>query len=98
MFSDLFKLSLQVLLYDFFSDSPAAPADWKALCKTCLAEHQATSDTLERDHAILQMELKCLYVGLTRAREHVWIWDSTFRGEAFEVRLYYDSLEVDSRL
>lgn len=41
---------------------------------------------LEACDAIIQSELKCLYVGLTRAREHVWFWDSTDQGVAFEVR------------
>lgn len=43
---------------------------------------------LEVCDAILQSELKCLYVGLTRAREHVWFWDSTDKGDAFEVRVF----------
>ncbi|KAG8963306.1 hypothetical protein FRC00_006949 [Tulasnella sp. 408] len=35
-------------------------------------------------HAILQTELKCLYVGMTRARERVWFWDSGSKGDAFQ--------------
>ncbi|KAG9003760.1 hypothetical protein FRB90_011125 [Tulasnella sp. 427] len=77
-----------VLLYNFFTDSPATPTDWRALLKAGLTESDTTSnDILERQHAILQTELKCLYVGLTRARKNVWIWDSGSQGESFEALL-----------
>lgn len=38
-----------------------------------------------RRHSILQSELKSFYVGLTRARERVWIWEETYNGHAMEV-------------
>lgn len=38
-----------------------------------------------RRHSILQSELKCLYVGLTRARERVWIWEESSEGHVMEV-------------
>ncbi|KAG8918121.1 hypothetical protein FRC01_002041 [Tulasnella sp. 417] len=73
-----------VLLYDFFADSSASPNDWKALLKACTPNRVVDLETFERCHAILQAELKSLYVGLTRARERVWIWDSSNDGDAFQ--------------
>ncbi|KAG8942983.1 hypothetical protein FRC04_003269 [Tulasnella sp. 424] len=57
-----------VLLYNFFSDSPATATDWRGLLRA--QQENKTFD--ERRHSILQSELKSLYVGLTRARERVW--------------------------
>lgn len=39
----------------------------------------------DRRHSILQSELKKLYVGLTRARERVWIWEESSNGRIMEV-------------
>ncbi|KAG8897189.1 hypothetical protein FRB99_008378 [Tulasnella sp. 403] len=86
-----------VLLYDFFADSPASPRSWRALCQ---AAFDGNFD--EKRHAVLQSELKCLYVGLTRARYRVWLWDRTDVGidmeawekqgrELFSKRLYEDA-------
>lgn len=74
-----------MLLYDFFNDSLASPSDWRALAQTL--DGSAAGPFDERSHAILQSEFKCLYVGITRAREHVWIWDSTLKGQPLEVPL-----------
>lgn len=41
----------------------------------------------DRRHSILQSELKSLYVGLTRARERVWIWEESSNGCIMEVTL-----------
>lgn len=38
-----------------------------------------------RRHSILQSELKSLYVGLTRARERVWVWEESGNGYIIEV-------------
>ncbi|KAG8948833.1 hypothetical protein FRC04_009298 [Tulasnella sp. 424] len=73
-----------VLLHDFFADSQASPDDWEALLEACNPTRAMDFETFERHHAILQAELKCLYVGITRAREHVWVWDSSSRGDAFQ--------------
>jgi superfamily I DNA/RNA helicase len=57
-----------VLLYDFFASSPASTKQWRVI----------NSDNL-RDfdkHQILESELKRLYVAITRARHHCWIWES----------------------
>ncbi|KAG8905111.1 hypothetical protein FRB99_000675 [Tulasnella sp. 403] len=71
-----------ILLYEFFSDSAALPSNWRALCTAAAPESTTPFD--EKTHAILQSELKCLYVGLTRARERVWLWDSTDNGSTLE--------------
>lgn len=43
-------------------------------------------DLSDLGHSVLRTELKCLYVGLTRARMQVWIWDTSDKGDAFKVR------------
>ncbi|KAG9004067.1 hypothetical protein FRB90_011077 [Tulasnella sp. 427] len=80
---------LQVLLYDFFEDSQASPKHWKALLKATRSAN--LKDTGQLD-AILQTELKSFYVGMTRARERVWFWDSGSKGEAFQSALVEHNL------
>ncbi|KAG8926503.1 hypothetical protein FRC01_008764 [Tulasnella sp. 417] len=72
-----------VLLYDFFTDSTATATDWRAIL------HSQHEDRMfdERKHSILQSELKSFYVGLTRARERVWIWDRSRKGQDMEMLL-----------
>ncbi|KAG9016355.1 hypothetical protein FRB90_003160 [Tulasnella sp. 427] len=72
-----------VLLYDFFTDSTATATDWRAVL---LSQH-ADRVFDERKHSILQSELKSFYVGLTRARERVWIWDRSRKGQDMETLL-----------
>lgn len=43
----------------------------------------------DRRHSILRSELKSLYVGLTRARERVWIWEESGEGRAMEVMTWF---------
>ncbi|KAG8982207.1 hypothetical protein FRB93_008303 [Tulasnella sp. JGI-2019a] len=77
-----------VLLYDFFADSPASAADWRVIL-TALDESERHGIPAPRfdetRHAAIQSELKFLYVGLTRARKHVWLWDSSSIGDAMKV-------------
>jgi ATP-dependent exoDNAse (exonuclease V) beta subunit len=37
-------------------------------------------------HAVICTELKELYVGLARARNHCWIWDLSEKAEPMKVR------------
>ncbi|KAG8908799.1 hypothetical protein FRB99_003037 [Tulasnella sp. 403] len=72
-----------VLLYDFFYDSPCSTKDWEAVARDL--SDPATSGSYYRPfdryrYAIMQSELKTLYVGLTRARERVWLWDISDKG------------------
>ncbi|KIO30532.1 hypothetical protein M407DRAFT_20420 [Tulasnella calospora MUT 4182] len=78
------KRTGMVLLYDFFANSQAQPKDWRALLKATRSTQSTATGDMDRLHAILQTELKCLYVGMTRARERVWFWDSGYKGDAFE--------------
>ncbi|KAG8912744.1 hypothetical protein FRC00_003886, partial [Tulasnella sp. 408] len=72
-----------VILYDFFTDSPASVRDWRAML---LAETEERVFDDKR-HSILRSELKSLYVGLTRARERVWIWEESGEGRAMQALL-----------
>ncbi|KAG8937366.1 hypothetical protein FRC00_006484 [Tulasnella sp. 408] len=72
-----------VLLYDFFHDSPATATDWRAMHHAELREKPFD----ERRHAILRTELKALYVGLTRAKARVWFWDRSIKGIDLEILL-----------
>ncbi|KAG8929887.1 hypothetical protein FRC02_004920 [Tulasnella sp. 418] len=66
-----------VLLYNFFLDSPASASDWRVILN-CIHNRSSSAPVFdELRHAAIQTELKFLYVGLTRARDRVWIWDSS---------------------
>ncbi|KAF8323810.1 hypothetical protein DL93DRAFT_2222704 [Clavulina sp. PMI_390] len=55
-----------VLLYNFFSSSPASTSKWRVV----------HSDVRDMDkYRTVEGELKRLYVALTRARYHCWIWE-----------------------
>lgn len=69
-------------MYNFFEDSLATATDWRAL----LHSQQDGKPFDERRHSILQMELKSLYVGLTRAKERVWIWNRSEKGREMQAR------------
>ncbi|KAG9044656.1 hypothetical protein FS837_007753 [Tulasnella sp. UAMH 9824] len=72
-----------VILYDFFDNSLATATDWRAILH---AERRGKLFD-EKRHAILRTELKVLYVGLTHARECVWIWDQSTKGVDLETLL-----------
>src|SRR5258706_5194908 len=77
-----------VLLYDFFKDSPTSTADWCVILNRvepmdCGGISAPRFDELR--HTSVCSELKFLYVGLTRARNQLWIWDSSDRGEPMRV-------------
>ncbi|KAG8939076.1 hypothetical protein FRC04_007029 [Tulasnella sp. 424] len=83
-----FDDSRKVLLFNFFTDSPATATDWRAMF-LARSEGRVFDD---RRHSILQSELKSLYVGLTRARERVWIWEESSNGCIMEALLTGSSL------
>lgn len=77
-----------VLLYDFFADSPASAADWRVVLNMLDESLRPGIPPPRFDdvrHAAIQTELKFLYVGLTRARKYIWIWDSSSTGDAMKV-------------
>ncbi|CAG8826113.1 14456_t:CDS:2, partial [Racocetra persica] len=55
-----------VLLYNFFTDSPAG-LKWRVI--------EGIRNFSHENHYILCSELKHLYVAVTRARQHIWIFD-----------------------
>ncbi|KAG9121518.1 hypothetical protein FRC07_002483 [Ceratobasidium sp. 392] len=57
-----------VLIYDFFSKSPAPSSAWDHLLGNARGNHSPPP--------VLCSELKLLYVAMTRARRRCWIWDS----------------------
>ncbi|KAG9047262.1 hypothetical protein FS837_002665 [Tulasnella sp. UAMH 9824] len=77
-----------VLLFNFFTDSPATVTDWRAMF---LAQKEGRQFD-HRRHSILQSELKSLYVGLTRARERVWVWEESGNGCIIEALLAASNL------
>ncbi|KAG8711949.1 hypothetical protein FRC08_015211 [Ceratobasidium sp. 394] len=73
-----------VLIYNFFTQSAASFEDWQFV--TGLPEHKR-----KREHELvvppaLCLELKLLYVAITRARKRCWIWDS---GETYDAMKSY---------
>lgn len=82
-----------VLLYNFFTDSSAADTDWRAM----LFAKQENRHFNARRHSILQSELKSFYVGLTRARERVWIWEESYDGYDMETLLVTNNLATSHK-
>ncbi|KAF8319670.1 P-loop containing nucleoside triphosphate hydrolase protein [Clavulina sp. PMI_390] len=69
-----------VLMYGFFEDGAAQDSQWRVVLNAI--EGEKNVPTLDgRKHAIVNTELKNLYVGITRARHHCWIWDSSVAAE-----------------
>ncbi|KAF0550861.1 p-loop containing nucleoside triphosphate hydrolase protein [Gigaspora margarita] len=63
-----------VLLYNFFTESPAGEGWGLILSAIEGFSGYVRAFSYER-HYILSSELKHLYVAVTRAREHIWIFD-----------------------
>ncbi|KAG8732510.1 hypothetical protein FRC10_000885 [Ceratobasidium sp. 414] len=68
-----------ILIYNFFSQSPAPFEDWQFV--TGLPEHKRRRERELVVPLVLCLELKLLYVAMTRARKRCWIWDS---GEIYD--------------
>ncbi|KAF8594602.1 P-loop containing nucleoside triphosphate hydrolase protein [Ceratobasidium sp. AG-I] len=63
-----------VLLYNFFSQSPASLSAWQYLLRG-VTPNQKSTQFSPPPPAVLCSELKLLYVAITRARRRCWIWD-----------------------
>ncbi|CAG8599954.1 4791_t:CDS:10 [Funneliformis mosseae] len=63
-----------VLLYNFFTDSPAH-LKWQVILSDLDDNSEWIRKFSSEKHYILSSELKHLYVAITRAREHLWIFD-----------------------
>ena len=68
-----------VLLYRFFTDSAASESQWRVL-------HNLIKDTTKPappfdpvKHSVILTELRHLYVAVTRARNRLWIFDTSDR-------------------
>jgi ATP-dependent exoDNAse (exonuclease V) beta subunit len=78
-----------VLLYNFFRDSPAGESEWRVVLNRI---EKSKGDTFtaprfdETRHAVICTELKFLYVGITRARNHCWMWDDSPKSNPMKVR------------
>ncbi|CAG8603421.1 5444_t:CDS:10 [Funneliformis mosseae] len=63
-----------VLLYNFFTDSTAL-LKWRVILSDLDDHSEGNREFSPEKHYILSSELKHLYVAITRAREHLWIFD-----------------------
>ncbi|KAH7446733.1 hypothetical protein KP509_01G071000 [Ceratopteris richardii] len=65
-----------VLLYNFFTDSPAESKYWCLISPHYQGQEGKTPSVQLEKHSILCSELKHLYTAITRARKQLWIFDS----------------------
>ncbi|KAF7306321.1 UvrD-like helicase ATP-binding domain-containing protein [Mycena indigotica] len=68
-----------ILLYDFFADSDVEEAQWRVILNMLEEEIAPAFDSIR--HSSVCMELKSLYVAVTRARSNLWIVDRSSKGE-----------------
>ncbi|KAG1825456.1 uncharacterized protein BJ212DRAFT_276627 [Suillus subaureus] len=79
-----------VLLYNFFGDSAIDALRWQVVLNG--VPNQGYVPDFYRDetrYAGLCSELKLLYVGITRARKNVWIFDTSDKSNA--MRIFWES-------
>ncbi|KAF8594570.1 P-loop containing nucleoside triphosphate hydrolase protein [Ceratobasidium sp. AG-I] len=74
-----------VLLYNFFEDSVPSVSVWRVILHGLQGVNVAVPRFDEIRHAVICTELKNLYVGLTRARNHCWIWEESDKGEPMKM-------------
>ncbi|KAB5592704.1 TPR and ankyrin repeat-containing protein 1 [Ceratobasidium theobromae] len=75
-----------VLLYNFFEDSVPSASTWRVILHGLeKSDFGPVPRFDEIRHAVICTELKNLYVGLTRARNHCWIWDISDKAEPMKV-------------
>jgi hypothetical protein len=80
-----------VLLYNFFKDSPAGVSEWRVVLNSVSKSKLggvAAPRFDETRHSVICSELKFLYVCITRARNHCWIWDDSGKGESMRVSAF----------
>ncbi|KAH8834693.1 hypothetical protein DL96DRAFT_1488848 [Flagelloscypha sp. PMI_526] len=72
-----------VLIYNFFEDSPMALAQWRVVLNVLASQNRDITPPRfnETLHAGICNELKFLYVAITRARKNAWIVDRSDKGE-----------------
>ncbi|KAK0440419.1 uncharacterized protein EV420DRAFT_1650550 [Desarmillaria tabescens] len=78
-----------VLLYNFFADSPVNLAQWRVVLNAVEESQQDPRNPPPQfdpvRHASICNELKSLYVAITRARENIWIADGSEMGEPMRI-------------
>ncbi|KAJ6519176.1 hypothetical protein C8R45DRAFT_1204389 [Mycena sanguinolenta] len=71
-----------VLLYNFFEDSTVGAAQWRVVLNALGTNGGIPAPLFDpARHAGVCLELKFLYVAITRARNNVWIADTSAKGE-----------------
>ncbi|KAI0809044.1 hypothetical protein BC629DRAFT_1437282 [Irpex lacteus] len=74
-----------VLLYNFFKDSPVDATHWRVLLNALPEAGMKCPSFDGNRHNGLCRELKFLYVAVTRARQNLWIADCSDKGETLRV-------------
>ncbi|KAJ7630373.1 hypothetical protein FB45DRAFT_915319 [Roridomyces roridus] len=77
----------KVLLYNFFEDSTVGESQWRVVLNALDKKQSNVPAPLfdELRHAGVCVELKFLYVAITRARNNVWLADTSAKGEPMRV-------------
>ena len=82
-----------MLLYNFFEDSVPTASTWRVILHGLSGANLGPVPRFDEiRHAGICTELKNLYVGLTRARNHCWIWDGSDKGEPMKVNQIFWNL------
>ena len=66
-----------MLLLDFFANSAAGEAKWRIILELLNDDTLNVPTFDSTKHSIIISELKSLYVACTRARNRLWIWDTS---------------------
>ncbi|KAJ7139425.1 hypothetical protein C8R44DRAFT_764441 [Mycena epipterygia] len=76
-----------VLLYNFFEDSTVGEAQWRVVLNALETNPGNISAPLfdKLRHAGICVELKFLYVAITRARNNLWVADTSAKGEPMRI-------------
>ncbi|KAJ7671947.1 hypothetical protein B0H17DRAFT_1208872 [Mycena rosella] len=75
-----------VLLYNFFEDSTVGAAQWRVVLNALENQGDVPAPLFHKmRHAGVCVELKFLYVAITRARNNVWIADTSAKGEPMRI-------------
>ncbi|KAJ6456165.1 hypothetical protein C8R45DRAFT_1187129 [Mycena sanguinolenta] len=75
-----------VLLYNFFEDSTVGAAQWRVVLNALGTNGDISAPLFDpARHASVCVELKFLYVAITRARNNVWIADTSAKGEPMRI-------------
>ncbi|KAJ6498051.1 P-loop containing nucleoside triphosphate hydrolase protein [Mycena vitilis] len=71
-----------VLIFNFFENSPVGEAQWRVVLNAIENQKNVPAPMFDKSrHAGVCVELKFLYVAITRARNNVWIADTSPKGE-----------------